>query len=74
MNPVGANNQNRSLGDEQLDDSIVDTLVSNDTRYSGELKFKWRQRCVVVARGLPALSAIEFNLGTSALIFPKIFS
>jgi len=57
-----------------LDLGIVDTLVSNDTRYSGELKFKWRQRCVVVARGLPALSAIEFNLGTSALIFLKIFS
>jgi hypothetical protein len=30
LNPVDASNQNRSLGDEQLDDSIVDTLVSVD--------------------------------------------
>ncbi len=30
MNPVDASNQNTSLGDEQLDDSIDDTLVSVD--------------------------------------------
>ncbi len=28
MNPVDASNQNTSLGDEQLDDSIDDTFVS----------------------------------------------
>jgi len=27
LNPVNASHQNRSLGDEQLDDGIVDTLV-----------------------------------------------
>jgi hypothetical protein len=31
LNSVDASHQNRSLGDEQLDDSIVDTLVSVDT-------------------------------------------
>ena len=30
LNPVDASNQNRSLGDEQLDDNIVDALVSVD--------------------------------------------
>jgi hypothetical protein len=34
LNPVDASHQNRSLGDEQLDDSIVDTLVSAFPRLS----------------------------------------